>query len=140
MMVSILLENGIFLKAKGFGANTTKVGEIVFNTSYLFYEHLHLFRKGKIWKSFYDHYQTYHSNKEFHLDNDPDYTSLLSSTSLYLLERQYRKDLINIQVPKWKSHSDTVFSFELKKQSQGVGDLYRTEKLYLPGLVQTLSN
>jgi carbamoyl-phosphate synthase small subunit len=40
MMVSILLENGIFLKAKGFGANTTQVGEIVFNTSMTGYQEI----------------------------------------------------------------------------------------------------
>ena len=33
MKVSILLENGVFFEAKGFGVNKTEVGEIVFNTS-----------------------------------------------------------------------------------------------------------
>ena len=40
MKVSILLENGIFLTAKGFGANTTSVGEIVFNTSMTGYQEI----------------------------------------------------------------------------------------------------
>ena len=40
MKVSILLENGLFLTAKGFGANTTTVGEIVFNTSMTGYQEI----------------------------------------------------------------------------------------------------
>ncbi len=40
MKVSILLENGIFLEAKGFGAKTTSVGEIVFNTSMTGYQEI----------------------------------------------------------------------------------------------------
>jgi carbamoyl-phosphate synthase small subunit len=40
MIVSILLENGVFLKAKGFGATTTQVGEIVFNTSMTGYQEI----------------------------------------------------------------------------------------------------
>jgi carbamoyl-phosphate synthase small subunit len=40
MKVSILLENGMFFEAKGFGANTTAVGEIVFNTSMTGYQEI----------------------------------------------------------------------------------------------------
>ena len=40
MKVSILLENGLFLTAKGFGANKTEVGEIVFNTSMTGYQEI----------------------------------------------------------------------------------------------------
>ncbi len=40
MKVSILLENGMFLEAKGFGANKTEVGEIVFNTSMTGYQEI----------------------------------------------------------------------------------------------------
>ena len=38
MKVSILLENGMFFEAKGFGASKTVVGEIVFNTSMTGYQ------------------------------------------------------------------------------------------------------
>ena len=38
--VSIYLENGVFLKAKSFGADTTAVGEIVFNTSMTGYQEI----------------------------------------------------------------------------------------------------
>ena len=40
MKVSILLENGMFFEAKGFGANKTEVGEIVFNTSMSGYQEI----------------------------------------------------------------------------------------------------
>jgi carbamoyl-phosphate synthase small subunit len=40
MRVSILLENGTFLQAKGFGARGTQVGEIVFNTSMTGYQEI----------------------------------------------------------------------------------------------------
>jgi len=40
MKISILLENGLFLSAKGFGANGTSVGEIVFNTSMTGYQEI----------------------------------------------------------------------------------------------------
>jgi len=40
MEVSILLENGMFFKAKGFGASKTEVGEIVFNTSMTGYQEI----------------------------------------------------------------------------------------------------
>ena len=40
MKISILLENGIFLQAKGFGAKGTQVGEIVFNTSMTGYQEI----------------------------------------------------------------------------------------------------
>ena len=40
MKISILLENGVFLQAKGFGANGTSVGEIVFNTSLTGYQEI----------------------------------------------------------------------------------------------------
>ena len=40
MKVSILLENGLFLEAKGFGADKTEVGEIVFNTSMTGYQEI----------------------------------------------------------------------------------------------------
>jgi len=40
MKVSILLENGMFFEAKGFGANKTEVGEIVFNTSMTGYQEI----------------------------------------------------------------------------------------------------
>ena len=40
MKVSILLENGLFFEAKGFGAGGTKVGEIVFNTSMTGYQEI----------------------------------------------------------------------------------------------------
>jgi carbamoyl-phosphate synthase small subunit len=40
MRISILLENGIFLEAKGFGAEGTSVGEIVFNTSMTGYQEI----------------------------------------------------------------------------------------------------
>ena len=40
MKVSVLLENGMFFEAKGFGANTTAVGEIVFNTSITGYQEI----------------------------------------------------------------------------------------------------
>jgi len=40
MKVSILLENGMFFEAKGFGAEGTKVGEIVFNTSMTGYQEI----------------------------------------------------------------------------------------------------
>jgi len=40
MKVSILLENGLFLTAKGFGAEGTAVGEIVFNTSMTGYQEI----------------------------------------------------------------------------------------------------
>ena len=40
MKVSILLENGIFFEAKGFGADKTEVGEIVFNTSITGYQEI----------------------------------------------------------------------------------------------------
>ncbi len=32
-MVSLYLENGLFLQAQSFGASGTQVGELVFNTS-----------------------------------------------------------------------------------------------------------
>ena len=40
MKVSILLENGMFFEAKGFGASKTEVGEIVFNTSMTGYQEI----------------------------------------------------------------------------------------------------
>ncbi|WP_457563581.1 glutamine-hydrolyzing carbamoyl-phosphate synthase small subunit [Caminibacter pacificus] len=40
MKISILLENGTFLEAKGFGAEGTAVGEIVFNTSMTGYQEI----------------------------------------------------------------------------------------------------
>jgi len=40
MKVSILLENGLFFEAKAFGAEGTKVGEIVFNTSMTGYQEI----------------------------------------------------------------------------------------------------
>ena len=40
MRVSILLENGLFLSAKGFGKGGTSVGEIVFNTSMTGYQEI----------------------------------------------------------------------------------------------------
>ncbi len=40
MRVSILLENGMFFEAKGFGADKTEVGEIVFNTSMTGYQEI----------------------------------------------------------------------------------------------------
>ena len=40
MKVSILLENGMFFEAKGFGADKTEVGEIVFNTSMTGYQEI----------------------------------------------------------------------------------------------------
>jgi len=40
MKVSILLENGMFFEAKGFGAHKTEVGEIVFNTSMTGYQEI----------------------------------------------------------------------------------------------------
>jgi carbamoyl-phosphate synthase small subunit len=40
MKVSILLENGMFFEAKGFGAEGTAVGEIVFNTSMTGYQEI----------------------------------------------------------------------------------------------------
>ena len=40
MKVSILLENGMFFEAKGFGARGTEVGEIVFNTSMTGYQEI----------------------------------------------------------------------------------------------------
>ena len=40
MKVSILLENGMFFEAKGFGAEGTEVGEIVFNTSMTGYQEI----------------------------------------------------------------------------------------------------
>ena len=40
MKISILLENGTFLSAKGFGAEGTAVGEIVFNTSMSGYQEI----------------------------------------------------------------------------------------------------
>jgi len=40
MKVSILLENGMFFEAKGFGARKTEVGEIVFNTSMSGYQEI----------------------------------------------------------------------------------------------------
>jgi len=40
MKISILLENGLFLTAKGFGAKGTSVGEIVFNTSMTGYQEI----------------------------------------------------------------------------------------------------
>jgi len=40
MKVSILLENGLFFEAKGFGADKTSVGEIVFNTSMTGYQEI----------------------------------------------------------------------------------------------------
>jgi len=40
MKVSILLENGMFFEAKGFGARKTEVGEIVFNTSMTGYQEI----------------------------------------------------------------------------------------------------
>ena len=40
MRVSILLENGIFFEAKGFGTDKTEVGEIVFNTSMSGYQEI----------------------------------------------------------------------------------------------------
>ena len=40
MKISILLENGLFLTAKGFGAKGTQVGEIVFNTSMTGYQEI----------------------------------------------------------------------------------------------------
>jgi carbamoyl-phosphate synthase small subunit len=40
MKISILLENGLFLQAKGFGAKGTSVGEIVFNTSMTGYQEI----------------------------------------------------------------------------------------------------
>ncbi|NPA55295.1 MAG: glutamine-hydrolyzing carbamoyl-phosphate synthase small subunit [Epsilonproteobacteria bacterium] len=40
MKISILLENGLFLQAKGFGADGTSVGEIVFNTSMTGYQEI----------------------------------------------------------------------------------------------------
>jgi len=40
MKVSILLENGMFFEASGFGANKTEVGEIVFNTSMTGYQEI----------------------------------------------------------------------------------------------------
>jgi len=40
MKISILLENGLFLQAKGFGAKGSTVGEIVFNTSMTGYQEI----------------------------------------------------------------------------------------------------
>jgi carbamoyl-phosphate synthase small subunit len=40
MKISILLENGLFLTAKGFGSEGTAVGEIVFNTSMSGYQEI----------------------------------------------------------------------------------------------------
>jgi len=40
MKVSILLENGMFFEAEGFGADKTEVGEIVFNTSMTGYQEI----------------------------------------------------------------------------------------------------
>ncbi len=40
MKVSILLENGMFFEARGFGASKTEVGEIVFNTSMTGYQEI----------------------------------------------------------------------------------------------------
>jgi carbamoyl-phosphate synthase small subunit len=40
MKISILLENGLFLTTKGFGAEGTEVGEIVFNTSMTGYQEI----------------------------------------------------------------------------------------------------
>ncbi len=40
MKVSILLENGLFLEAKGFGAKKTSIGEVVFNTSMTGYQEI----------------------------------------------------------------------------------------------------
>jgi len=40
MKISILLENGMFFEAKGFGAGGTAVGEIVFNTSMTGYQEI----------------------------------------------------------------------------------------------------
>ena len=40
MKVSILLENGLFLTAKGFGKSGTSIGEIVFNTSMTGYQEI----------------------------------------------------------------------------------------------------
>ncbi len=40
MKVSILLENGMFFESKGFGADKTEVGEIVFNTSMTGYQEI----------------------------------------------------------------------------------------------------
>ena len=40
MRVSILLENGLFFEAKGFGGKGTSVGEIVFNTSMTGYQEI----------------------------------------------------------------------------------------------------
>ena len=40
MKISILLENGLFLTARGFGAEGTSVGEIVFNTSMTGYQEI----------------------------------------------------------------------------------------------------
>ncbi|MEO1941824.1 MAG: carbamoyl-phosphate synthase domain-containing protein, partial [Campylobacterales bacterium] len=38
--VAILLENGLFLKGRSFGAKGTAVGEIVFNTSMTGYQEI----------------------------------------------------------------------------------------------------
>ena len=40
MKISILLENGMFFEARGFGASKTEVGEIVFNTSMTGYQEI----------------------------------------------------------------------------------------------------